>query len=188
MLGQVFACPLGCEASNAGLRYGYKYVNLHPGEYSTNSTSSDHTDGGSVGLGHDMPGEWLLIRPAASSHPSSSFSTSERVWTWAARASYSSARSLRALTARASIIVRAPSFDTDRRVRAIRQGPLYGSILIIDPHRSYNKHVSVGEVERPRRHRSAQKRVGACVDGPLDARGKMRILTGGSIAIMCPAC
>jgi hypothetical protein len=29
--------------------------------------------------------------------------------------------------------------------------------------------------------------VGACVDGPLDARGKMRNLTGGSIAIMCPA-
>ena len=28
----------------------------------------------------------------------------------------------------------------------------------------------------------------ACVDGPSDARGKMRILTGGSIAIMCPAC
>jgi hypothetical protein len=27
----------------------------------------------------------------------------------------------------------------------------------------------------------------ACVDGPLDARGKVRILTGGSIAIMCPA-
>ena len=26
-----------------------------------------------------------------------------------------------------------------------------------------------------------------CVDGPLDARGKMRGLTGGSIAIMCPA-
>jgi hypothetical protein len=30
-------------------------------------------------------------------------------------------------------------------------------------------------------------RVGACVDGPSDARGKVRILTGGSIAIMCPA-
>jgi hypothetical protein len=30
--------------------------------------------------------------------------------------------------------------------------------------------------------------LGACVDGPLDARGKMRILTGGSTAIMCPAC
>jgi hypothetical protein len=29
--------------------------------------------------------------------------------------------------------------------------------------------------------------VGACVDGPLDAREKMRNLTGGSIAIMCPA-
>ena len=29
--------------------------------------------------------------------------------------------------------------------------------------------------------------VGACVDGPSDARGKMRILTGRSIAIMCPA-
>jgi hypothetical protein len=28
---------------------------------------------------------------------------------------------------------------------------------------------------------------GACVDGPSDAREKMRILTGGSIAIMCPA-
>ena len=26
-----------------------------------------------------------------------------------------------------------------------------------------------------------------CVDGPLDAREKMRSLTGGSIAIMCPA-
>src|SRR3954454_24248066 len=26
-----------------------------------------------------------------------------------------------------------------------------------------------------------------CVDGPSDARGKMRILTGRSIAIMCPA-
>jgi hypothetical protein len=25
------------------------------------------------------------------------------------------------------------------------------------------------------------------VDGPSDARGKVRILTGGSIAIMCPA-
>jgi hypothetical protein len=31
------------------------------------------------------------------------------------------------------------------------------------------------------------RRVGACVDGPSDARGKVRILTGGSIAIMCPA-
>jgi hypothetical protein len=31
------------------------------------------------------------------------------------------------------------------------------------------------------------KRGGACVDGPLDAREKMRNLTGGSIAIMCPA-
>src|SRR5271170_7507603 len=31
-------------------------------------------------------------------------------------------------------------------------------------------------------------RLGACVDGPSDAREKMRILTGGSIAIMCPAC
>ena len=29
--------------------------------------------------------------------------------------------------------------------------------------------------------------VGACVDGPPDARGKMRIPTGRSIAIMCPA-
>src|SRR5271168_2295255 len=29
--------------------------------------------------------------------------------------------------------------------------------------------------------------VGACVDGPLDAREKARSLTGGSIAIMCPA-
>ena len=29
--------------------------------------------------------------------------------------------------------------------------------------------------------------IGACVDGPSDARGKVRILTGGSIAIMCPA-
>jgi hypothetical protein len=29
--------------------------------------------------------------------------------------------------------------------------------------------------------------VGACVDGRSDARGKMRILTSGSIAIMCPA-
>ena len=28
----------------------------------------------------------------------------------------------------------------------------------------------------------------ACVDGPLDAREKMRSLTGGSIAIMCSAC
>src|SRR5271166_4539218 len=28
----------------------------------------------------------------------------------------------------------------------------------------------------------------ACVDGPSDARGKMSILTGGSTAIMCPAC
>src|SRR5208337_4289809 len=28
----------------------------------------------------------------------------------------------------------------------------------------------------------------ACVDGPLDAREKTRSLTGGSIAIMCPAC
>ena len=27
-----------------------------------------------------------------------------------------------------------------------------------------------------------------CVDGPLDARASMRILTGGSIASMCPAC
>jgi hypothetical protein len=26
-----------------------------------------------------------------------------------------------------------------------------------------------------------------CVDGPLDARAELRILTGGSIAIMCPA-
>jgi len=29
--------------------------------------------------------------------------------------------------------------------------------------------------------------VGACVDGRSDARGKVRILTGGSTAIMCPA-
>jgi hypothetical protein len=29
--------------------------------------------------------------------------------------------------------------------------------------------------------------IGACMGGPLDARGKMRNLTGGSIAIMCPA-
>ena len=29
--------------------------------------------------------------------------------------------------------------------------------------------------------------VGACVDGASDARGKVRILTGRSIAIMCPA-
>jgi hypothetical protein len=29
--------------------------------------------------------------------------------------------------------------------------------------------------------------VGACVDGPSDARGKMRIPAGRSIAIMCPA-
>lgn len=28
----------------------------------------------------------------------------------------------------------------------------------------------------------------SCVDGPLDSRVKVRILTGGSIAIMCPAC
>ena len=34
----------------------------------------------------------------------------------------------------------------------------------------------------------AQERFGACVDGPLGAREKMRNLTGGSIAIMCPAC
>src|SRR5208283_5199372 len=33
-----------------------------------------------------------------------------------------------------------------------------------------------------------QHRVGAYVDGPLGAREKMRNLTGGSIAIMCPAC
>jgi hypothetical protein len=30
--------------------------------------------------------------------------------------------------------------------------------------------------------------LGACVDGPLDARGKMRTLAGGSTAIMCTAC
>ena len=30
-------------------------------------------------------------------------------------------------------------------------------------------------------------RLSGCVDGPSDAREKMRILTGGSIAIMCPA-
>src|SRR3954465_6198256 len=29
--------------------------------------------------------------------------------------------------------------------------------------------------------------IGACVDGPLDARGKMRNLTGGSTAVMYPA-
>ena len=34
---------------------------------------------------------------------------------------------------------------------------------------------------------AALTRLGACVDGPSDAREKMRILTGGSIAIMCPA-
>jgi hypothetical protein len=28
----------------------------------------------------------------------------------------------------------------------------------------------------------------ACVDGPSDARASKRILTGGSIASMCPAC
>jgi hypothetical protein len=28
----------------------------------------------------------------------------------------------------------------------------------------------------------------SCVDGPSDARGKMSSLTGGSTAIMCPAC
>jgi len=28
----------------------------------------------------------------------------------------------------------------------------------------------------------------ACVDGPVDARAKLRNLTGGSIAVMCPAC
>jgi len=28
----------------------------------------------------------------------------------------------------------------------------------------------------------------SCVDGPLDARAKLRTLTGRSIAIMCPAC
>jgi hypothetical protein len=36
-------------------------------------------------------------------------------------------------------------------------------------------------------HPATFDRVGACMDGPSDARGKMRILTGGSIAIMCPA-
>jgi hypothetical protein len=35
--------------------------------------------------------------------------------------------------------------------------------------------------------RGPRPRLGACVDGPSDARGKMRILTGRSIAIMCPA-
>jgi hypothetical protein len=34
---------------------------------------------------------------------------------------------------------------------------------------------------------SAPVGIGACVDGPSDAREKARILTGGSIAIMCPA-
>jgi hypothetical protein len=38
-------------------------------------------------------------------------------------------------------------------------------------------------VDRCQRHG-----VVACVDDPLDARGRMRNLTGGSTAIMCPAC
>ena len=40
---------------------------------------------------------------------------------------------------------------------------------------------SVTDVPTPRPH------VGACMDGPLDAREEKRKLTGGSIAIMCPA-
>jgi hypothetical protein len=39
---------------------------------------------------------------------------------------------------------------------------------------------------RDQRRRDHQER--ACVDGPSDARASKRILTGGSIASMCPAC
>jgi hypothetical protein len=52
-----------------------------------------------------------------------------------------------------------------------------------DPMCQAKRGVSVG---LQRRARCASPSV-PCVDGPLDARGKMRGLTGGSIAIMCPA-
>jgi hypothetical protein len=39
-----------------------------------------------------------------------------------------------------------------------------------------------------RQNAAEHRSVGACVDGPSDARGKMSSLTGGSTATMCPAC
>jgi hypothetical protein len=36
--------------------------------------------------------------------------------------------------------------------------------------------------------RAYQAVLPACVDGPVDARAKLGNLTGGSIAVMCPAC
>ena len=42
-------------------------------------------------------------------------------------------------------------------------------------------------LEQRRRDRGRRVTRLACVDGPSDAREKMRILTGRSIAIMCPA-
>jgi hypothetical protein len=38
-----------------------------------------------------------------------------------------------------------------------------------------------------RQAKCVQRDYVACVDDPLDAGGKMRNLTGGSIAIICPA-
>ena len=37
-------------------------------------------------------------------------------------------------------------------------------------------------------HSIRGRNLSVCVDGPLDARASLRILTGGSIASMCPAC
>ncbi len=52
---------------------------------------------------------------------------------------------------------------------------------------SHPDYTDRNRLEQRRRDRGRRAAGLACVDGPSDAREKMRIMTGGSIAIMCPA-
>jgi hypothetical protein len=52
---------------------------------------------------------------------------------------------------------------------------------------SHPDYTDRNRLEQRRRDRGRRVARLACVDGPSDAREKMRILTGRSIAIMCPA-
>jgi hypothetical protein len=52
---------------------------------------------------------------------------------------------------------------------------------------SHPDYTDRNRLEQRRRDRGRRAARLACVDGPSDAREKMRILTGRSIAIMCPA-